>query len=159
MTDELDDILNDLKKDPMLRDAAREQKRLNQELKQDLKEEDINQYILNKASLLVENGLDSVQTLKDIITQSIDAEEIEAYSSLIKAVNNSLETVNRINLQNKKAKVAKEIKQMEVEAKKQLGPVQHNTNVLIATREEIIKGLIDSSKQPKPVNDVIDADG
>jgi hypothetical protein len=138
MTDELDDLLKELKeeqcKTPYTPPPAPPLP--------DLEDEDVNKYVLQNASKLVQLGIMSVESLKDVISQSYDAEEIESFASLIRSVNDSLNTVNKINIQNKKIKAAKEIKQMDLQ---RVLPPTHQTNVLIATREEIIKGLVNNA--------------
>ena len=135
MTDELDDLLKELKqesqKTPYTPPAPPSLP--------DLKDENVNKYVLDNAAKLVQLGLLSVESLKDVVSQSYDAEEIEAFASLIRSVNESLNTVNKINIQNKKAETAKKLKEMDLQ--RQLPP-SNQTNVLIATREEIIKGLL-----------------
>lgn len=144
MPDDLDELLKQLKQsdDTLPVPPKRERPTIN------VSEDNISEYILQNASKLIETGLDSVESMRDVVSQSFQSEDVEAYAILIKAVTDSIETVNKINLQNKKSKTAKEIKQMEIDSKQQLGPVQHNTNVLIATRDEIIKGLLDAAKTP-----------
>ena len=112
-----------------------------------INEESVNQYILDNAARLIETGLDSVEAMRDVISQSYEAKDIEAYALLIKAVTDSMDTANKINLTNKKIRSAKELKTMDIEARRQLGPNQitNNTNVLVATRNEIIKGLMDAA--------------
>lgn len=138
MTDELDDLLKELKEEkqkaPYTPPPAPPLP--------DLEDEDVNKYVLQNAARLVQLGLMSVESLKDVISQSYDAEEIESFANLIRSVNDSLNTVNKINIQNKKTKAAKEIKQMDLQ---RVLPPTHQTNVLIATREEIIKGLVNNA--------------
>ena len=53
-------------------------------------------------------------------------------------------------IQNKKAASSKEIKELDIEAKKQLGSGSNktgNTNILIATREEVIERFLDKNKK------------
>jgi hypothetical protein len=152
--DDLDDLLKELKNTtPPVTLAKREELA-------PVSEEGINQYIMDNASKLIAAGLGSVEALRDVISQSYEAKEIEAFATLIQSVAASLETVNKINLTNKKTKAAKEIKTMEIEARQKLGPntTTNNTNVLIATRDEIIKGLVQASLTPKiaETEDVID---
>lgn len=138
MIDELDDLLKELKEEKQKAPYTPPPPPPLPELEDD----DVNKYVLQNAAKLVQLGLMSVESLKDVVSQSYDAEEIESFSSLIKAVNDSLNTVNKINLQNKKTKAAKEIKQMDLQ---RVLPPTHQTNVLIATREEIIKGLVNNA--------------
>ena len=138
MTDELDDLLKELKEEknkvPYTPPPPPPLPKL--------EDDDVNEYVLQNASKLVQLGLMSVESLKDVVSQSYDAEEIESFASLIRSVNDSLNTVNKINIQNKKAKSAKEIKQMDLQ---RVLPPTHQTNVLIATRDEIIKGLVNNA--------------
>ena len=142
--DDLDDLLKELK------DAGPTIKIPEKPAAVQINEESVNQYILDNAAKLIENGLDSVKALKDIINTSFEAKEVEAYALLIKSVADSMDTLNKINITNKKAKTAKELKTMDIEARKQLGPslTTNNTNVLIATRDEIIKGLMQAALTP-----------
>ena len=138
MTDELDDLLKELKEDGQK--APYTPPPL-----PDLKDENVNKYVLDNAAKLVQLGLLSVESLKDVVSQSYDAEEIDSFASLIRSVNEALNTVNKINIQNKKAETAKKLKEMDLQ--RQLPP-SNQTNVLIATREEIIKGLLNKVNTP-----------
>lgn len=154
MTDELDDLLKELKEEKQKAPFTPPPPPPLPELEDD----DVNKYVLQNAAKLVQLGLMSVESLKDVISQSYDAEEIESFASLIRSVNDSLNTVNKINIQNKKTKLAKEIKQMDLQ---RVLPPTHQTNVLIATREEIIKGLVNNANtllqaQSAEVIDIID---
>ena len=156
--DELDDLLKELKATGPVVPPPEKPMALQ------INEESINQYILDNAAKLISAGLDSVQALKDTISLSFEAKEVEAYAVLIKSVADSMDIVNKINITNKKIKTAKELKNMDIEARRQLGPniTTNNTNVLVATRDEIIKGLMQAALKPasqsveaQPVN-VID---
>jgi len=145
MSNELDDLLKELKQNNEIAPPPPKPKTTT-----NISEDNISDYIMQNASKLIETGLDSVQTMRDVVSQTYGAEEVEAYAALIKSVTDSIETLNKIHIQNKKTKAAKELKQMDIDSKQQLGPAIHTTNnVLIATRDEIIKGLIQAaSAQP-----------
>jgi len=69
--------------------------------------------------------------------------DIEAYAEVYKGVVGVLDTLAKLELQNKKAKTAKELKEMDIKSKKELPESSKgNTNILIATREEIFKNFI-----------------
>ena len=140
MADELDDLLNELKNAKNPQPSPEPEKK-----REEVNDENINDYILRKASELIDTGMFTVEAMKNSITSAYEPEEIESYATLIKSVNDTIETLNKINIQNKKAKTSKEIKQMGIDAQAALGPAQHNTNnnILIATREEIMKNLIE----------------
>lgn len=111
-------------------------------------EDNINDYILQKTGNLVDAGLGAVQDLKDFVVQGQNPDEIAALSELISSTTKAIEALNRINLQNKKAKTDKELKTMDIEGKKAIAGslpganITNNTNVLVASREEIFKQLL-----------------
>lgn len=143
-TSDIDELIEELKADPVTTQKVEQPKTI-------LTPDTIEAFILEKASRLITNGLASIEELKDCIQQGIDSEEILAYSDLIKSTTGAIETINKINLLNKKAKTALELKDRDMEIRKNLPP--HQTNILIATREEIIKQLTmqaraDVAKEP-----------
>jgi hypothetical protein len=146
MSDELDKLLEELKNSKNT-DLPVPAKQPNI----DITEDTVGEYVLKRAAALIETGMFSVEAVKNIVSQSYEPEDIESYATLIKAVNESIDTLNKINLQNKKTKSSKELKQMSIDAQKALGPSQHNVNnnILIATREEIMKSLIEPMLQEK----------
>lgn len=113
-------------------------------------EDNINDYILQKTGNLVDAGLGAVQDLKDFVVQGQNPDEIAALSELISSTTKAIEALNRINLQNKKAKTDKELKTMDIEGKKAIASslpnsnITNNTNVLVASREEIFKQLLNN---------------
>ena len=72
-----------------------------------INEDNINDYILQKTGNLVDAGLGAVQDLKDFVVQGQNPDEIAALSELISSTTKAIEALNRINLQNKKAKTDK----------------------------------------------------
>lgn len=115
-------------------------------------EDNINEYILQKTGNLVDAGLGAVNDLKDFIVQGQNPDEIAALSELISSTTKAIESLNRINLQNKKAKTDKELKTLDIEGKKAIASslpgsnITNNTNVLVASREEIFKQLLNDAK-------------
>ncbi len=110
-------------------------------------DENINDYILKRTSALVDIGAKAVSELAEIVTQGQNPEEIASLAELISANTHTIEVLNKINLNRKKEKHAIEMKKMDIEGKKEIvnlipgNVVNNNTNVLIASREEIMKQL------------------
>ncbi len=105
-----------------------------------------------------------MQELQKVTVATGDPEQMASLASLIAAGAGAIETINKIHLQNKKAESAKDGKKLEIEGKKEIQKLkndgylnlpQGNTNVLIATREEIIAQLTGKAKN-KPVDDVVE---
>lgn len=111
-------------------------------------EDNINDYILQKTGKLIDAGLGAVDDLKDFVVQGQNPDEIAALSELISSTTKAIEALNRINLQNKKAKTDKELKTMDIEGKKAVVGLLPNNNItnntvnLVASREEIFKQLL-----------------
>ena len=108
----------------------------------------VNNYVYEKTTELVESSLAAINSLRNSVVQGQDPDEINALTSLITATNKALDTLNKINLQNKQIKASAANKKLDLEARKEIASKRQapTTNVLIATREEIMKNLNSSQK-------------
>jgi hypothetical protein len=97
-------------------------------------DDNVNEYILNRGSRLVEDSLEAIRRLGERITAAHDPDEVAALSQLIKAATGALGTLTTISIQNKKDKSAK-----ESASTKQIPTKTINNTVLIGTREEAMK--------------------
>lgn len=141
MNDDLDALMDELKTESLQTN--------NKPISADvtpLSDDNINQYIMDKTKIMVESGLYTVESLKEAILASGESRQIESYAELYKAVVTALDTLTKINLQNKKAKLTKELKEMDIKAKAEL-PEAKSTNILIATREDIINKFLENNKK------------
>ena len=125
-------------------------------------EDNINDYVLQKTGILIDAGLGAVSDLKDFIVQGQNPDEIAALSELISSTTKAIEALNKINLQNKKARIDKELKAIDIEGKKAIAGslpganITNNTNVLVASREEIFKQLLnDVNKETLEIIDSV----
>lgn len=154
MSDDLNTLLDELSSFQL---PANNSRPIRTEQGSDLTDENINEFILKKASKLINSGLGAVEDLKDFIVQGQNPDEIAALSELISSTTKALEALNRINLQNKKAKTDRELKEIDIAGRKAVAGmlpnnnVTNNTNVLIASREEIIKQLLETEKEAEPI--------
>lgn len=118
-----------------------------------LTEEEINQFIIDKAATLIQESMVAMAQLKQSVVAGSTADDIKSYAELIKAVSLSIDTLNKLNLQNKKATSDKELKQMDLDHRGELEGAKNVTNnLLIASREDIIKTFM------RDVIDVEDSD-
>ncbi len=114
---------------------------------------DVNQYFLDKTKAIIEAGVNAVQDLTHTIVQGQDAREIEALSKLMAATAQTLDTLNRGALIDKKADRDEQLEVIKLEGKKQLaelkGKTPHttNNNVFVASREEIMKKLFSTPQK------------
>lgn len=117
-----------------------------------LKDEDVQQYFLNKTKALVEAGLGAVQDLTPSVVAGSDSREIEALSKLMTSTAQALEALQRTALIDKKADRDEKLEKLRQDGRKEVamltqGP-QHitNNNILVASREEIMKKLFGEEK-------------
>lgn len=111
---------------------------------QKLDKEQVEDFVIQQSSKLIRETNDLILSMKDYIAHSPESKEILALSELIKASTAAIDTLNKINLSEKKNKAAKEIKAMDIESKKEL-KTSENQNRVTFTREEILKKLMESS--------------
>jgi len=155
MADEIEELVKQLK------EGKKEgKKQLRQ--KEIVNDENVNEYVCEKISKLVQDGVETIDILKSsMLATATDAKEIESFSILFKSVVDAVEVLNKINLQNKKVKAAKELKEMD-HHQKQLGEggTTNNTNILISTREEIVKNFLNevNPKNHKDSEESIEAE-
>ena len=123
---------------------------------ENVNDENVGDYVYKKSAELVESTLGAVQSLKDNILTGSDPREIAALSQLINSATKALDQLNKINIQNKVSKSNVEIKKMEIEANINRPLLPNTTNVLIATRDEVMKQLFDKPKKEKL--EIVDAD-
>jgi hypothetical protein len=143
--DNLDTLFAEISADTVEGDwaiAPVPRKRVIQPVKQ-LKEADVTEYTIERAGELVETGLSAIADLKDVITTGQNPDEIAALSELMNATTRTLEALSKFSLLQKKTQHDKEMKQLALEAKKDVPQIQNN--VVIATREEILKQFVRDS--------------
>ena len=113
-------------------------------------EAEMQEYILKNSAKLADLSIKSVQELQKVTVATGDPEQMASLASLITAGAGAIETINKIHLQNKKAETAKEVKKLEIEGKKEIQKLKNdgylnlpagNTNVILATREEVMAQL------------------
>ncbi len=152
---EIDSIIEELKADAVPADIEI----VKREHVEKITDENVGDYVYKKSAELVESTLGAVQSLKDNVLTGSDPKEIAALSQLINSATKALDQLNKINLQHKQDKSTKEIKKMEIEANSKLPKLPQQTNVLIATRDEIMSQLFDKSPSKKSIKDeIIDGD-
>jgi len=133
-------------------------------------DEDIQDFVLKNSAQLAALSIKSVKELQQIAIATGDPEQMASLASLITAGAGAVETINKIHLQNKKAEANKDLKKLDLEGKKEIQRLkndgylnlpQGNTNVLVATREEIIAQLTGKvkSKTVNVTNEVIELSG
>lgn len=114
-----------------------------------LSEDNLNEYILKRASTLVDMSIEAIEELKPYVVQGCNPDEIASLAEMINASSKAIEAVNKLNLLKKKFDNDVKLKELDYEKKKELSSLQNtspstvtNNNVFIASREEIFKKYI-----------------
>lgn len=117
-----------------------------------LNEHEVQQYVLNKTKALIEAGLGAVQDLTPGVVAGSDSREIEALSKLMASTAQALDSLQKNSLIDKKADRDEKLERIRIEGRKEVaqlaqGPQQiTNNNILVASREEIMKKLFGQEK-------------
>jgi hypothetical protein len=151
---EIDAIIQELKAD----EIPLQNKKDIIENSNEVNDENVGEYVYKKSAELVESTLGAVQNLKDTVLTGSDPKEIAALSQLINSATKALDQLNKINIQNKVNKSNKEIKQMEIESNANRPILPSTTNVLIATRDEIMKQMFDKPSRKSNQLDLIEGE-
>lgn len=132
--------------------VQKQNKSYNEELNK-LKKEDLEKFLLEKTGELVNEGLETIKELKNIFVSNPNAEEIDALANAFKAVSSGLSVLKDIQITNSKIENNRELKEMEIKAKKELKELKKEDDgpKLMFTRDEVFKKLVERS-------DIIDAE-
>jgi hypothetical protein len=122
--------------------------------------DDVEDFVLKSSEELISAGLESISDIKDYIVQGQNPDEIESLASLINSTTNAIEILNKTVLLKKKNEAAKEIKLLDIENRKEThvsnNTTVNNTNVLVASRDEIFKRYLNNPTQPViPIEDTL----
>lgn len=118
-----------------------------------LNKEDTEQYFLNKTKAVIEASVGAVQDLTQATVHGGDARDVDALAKLIASTAQMLDALNKTNLIDKKADRDEQLERVRIEGRKEIaqlnqGPKQvTNNNILVASREEIMKKLVQSENK------------
>jgi len=152
---EINSIIEQLKADSVPSEHAKPYKPVEHE---EVNDDNVGDYVYKKSAELVESTLGAVQNLKDSVLTGSDPKEIAALSQLINSATKALDQLNKINIQNKQSKSNIEIKKMEIAAHMERPPLPNTTNVLIATRDEIMSQIFNPKTSKKQQLEIVDAE-
>jgi hypothetical protein len=132
--DTVDSILNQLKTVPTVAKKA-------EESFSDVTKENLEKFIIQYTSRLVENATESVEYIKDNVQAAPTAEDVISLAELIKSTSSAIEVLNKFVINKDKIKNSVKIKEMDIASKREELEVKATTTFL-ASREEIMKQLI-----------------
>jgi hypothetical protein len=130
-----------------LKDTAKNNNSL-QEKAEDigLNPSDVEDFVIQNSSKLVQRSLDAIDEVKDYIMASGDADSISALSELIRASSGALDSLNKIVVQNKRSATSLVVKGMDIDSRKRIEDTKSNSEAYVGTREEVFKKILAEAK-------------
>ena len=122
---------------------------VSKELKKDefnLDKEELESFLLNYSGKLIKGTVDYVEEVKQFITSAPDSRDVDALSKLVGASASAIESLNKILLQDKANEAKIQVKQMDIESKKELQDKNNERLGLTINREELLNQLLDDAK-------------
>tara|TARA_R110001599_G_scaffold110523_1_gene274461 strand:- start:4197 stop:4646 length:450 start_codon:yes stop_codon:yes gene_type:complete len=111
-----------------------------------LDKEELEKFLLNYSGKLIKGTVDYVEEVKQFITSAPDSRDVDALSKLVGASASAIESLNKILLQDKANEAKIQVKQMDIESKKELQDSSNERLGLSINREELLKQLIKDAK-------------
>lgn len=142
MSSEINDMVGDLI--DQLQHTNNEARTISK-TKDPVTKDNLEDYIIQKSSSLVDGTIDMVETVKDYITSAPESKDVASLAELINAATNAVETLNKIVLSNKKNATIIKAKEMDIASRKELQQAESDTRLKL-TREEMFKMLVNNIK-------------
>lgn len=116
----------------------------------------IDDEVVQASRELMDNALSAVNQMTQYATASNNAADVESLAKLISAASATIDNLQKHNTSKQKMQSQKELKQMDIDSKKQRNDDTNATAVLI-NREEVLAKLLQQNAEPKQVKgDVIE---
>ena len=122
-----------------------------------LTNENLEEFVLQQTATLVNQSMEAVDNLKDYIQAGVSDREITAFAEVVKASSAAIETLNKLLIAREKNKLTSELKEKDIQARKELN-TQDNQTRLLLSREDLMKQLIIDSDNVRDVTPIIDTD-
>jgi len=105
--------------------------------------EQLEQFVIDKTADLVTKSMEILDEYRDFLTATPGEESAAAMDELINASNGAIETLSKIAVSNKKIDTTIKIKDMEIQARKEIAKDDNNTKLLMS-RQDLMKLLKDA---------------
>lgn len=110
-----------------------------------LPKDKLEEFVLNSTGRLVTQGLEIVEGVKEYVMNNPESREVLALSDALKAVASALSVVKDIHVSQIKRDSAKDLKTMEIEAKKNIKEEEARVGLFI-TRDELFRKIMEDAK-------------
>lgn len=114
---------------------------------QQLKKEDMEQFIIDKASEIVNGCVEVIGVIQDEIKCAPDPKLIESGATFINAFTSALDALGKLEISQQRIKAQKDIAQFNAAARLANNSEDEVKKGVYISREELIKGLLDYKKE------------
>ncbi len=122
--------------------------------------EDLEEYLVKKTARLINTTLNAVDNVNDYISSAPENRDVASLAELMRSANSAIETMQKVHANKANNEARKELKTMDIEAKKEINIVDNQTK-LVMSREELMEAMLngpaeEESKKVEKKDDVID---
>ena len=110
-----------------------------------LEKENLEQFILNNTGKLIQDSMETIDSIKDFVVSAPEPEDVHSLAELYKASTGALEALNKILIQQQRAEAQIKVKTMDIQSKQALMNNKREGE-LTFTREEVMEQLMNSGK-------------
>ena len=103
-----------------------------------LDKEDLEQFILNNSAKLIADSMEMIASMKDYVSAGDNPDDVASFAELFKASTHAMEILNKILIQNKRGATTEKVKQMDIDARKQITVAEHQSKMLLS-RSEVVE--------------------
>lgn len=107
----------------------------------ELSKEEVDAFILVQASNVIRDSASVISAMKGDLMAGGTANDAIAFAEVLKSFTSAVEILNKRQIADEKNKTQKEIKTMDMEAKKEIAS-EDNTNRITLSQNEIIKQML-----------------
>jgi hypothetical protein len=118
-----------------------------------LSKDNLEEFILNNAGKLIQQSVEMVSDVKQYVETAPEHRDVTSLAELIKASSSAIESLSKVLVQNKKGDTQKEVKQLDIQGKKELLQGEVTAKIMLS-RDEFIKELFANAK--KAEEEIID---
>ena len=112
---------------------------------------ELEEYLVKTTARLIDTTLDAVDNVKDYISSAPENRDVASLAELMRSANSAIETMQKIHANKENVQVRKDVKQMDIDSKKEL-TILDNTAKLVMSREEVLKALTNDEEKEEVID-------
>ena len=113
---------------------------------------DLKQFLLDQSGQLIKTSIDCVNNYKELLGYNPDFKEAGTLAELIKAASTTIETLNKVYIQDERSKTAADVENIRANVKREISKqaAANNEGVIIKmTRKDLMNAIFNQTKAIK----------